>query len=460
MVSRDAGRTQEQVINQLFAMTPTGELTRDMAETIDQQLEAKRRVGAITPILLYDLDGDGEVSKDEIERVRTVLSGRERSGLETMVLEGDTDKDGALSAVEIAQIGKAAAAKPQGRWSRSGLQGSQFMAFDANGDGVVEVEDIVKTIERIAAAGPPLTRSTQANSVKRCDLPKPSAKAIPIYVGGYEGTAISTVAVAGLDRETSFATLEIEEGDDPLYIVFNVYDPMVVRVTGATHRVERFVGGSLGGIGVVGLPKDVVDLTSLAACGIPAAYEMESSKGIQAKAILAANLGKQARMIGSYRLDKISLPSGESKTPAIDRGAAGSLTIQKGNRRFQMTEDGVKEIEAPGTMNALSARLLRYYPAGIASVMPQEVVTNGTAQTYDVLPQQAGLIQLVESGAMSVLRDGSYSIDKPIARFPAGLNGGHAVKFVLRRGVPMPAGSPGHSSVLIEETGKCVGGRC
>jgi hypothetical protein len=41
-------------------------------------------------------------------------------------------------------------------------------------------------------------------------------------------------------------------------------------------------------------------------------------------------------------------------------------------------------------------------------------------------------------------------------RFPAGLSGAHSVRFILARGVPMPDGSPGHSTVISEETGQPV----
>lgn len=454
LVSRHAEQAKEQAINQLFSMAPSGEFTRDMAETIDQRFEAQIRVGAITAILLNDLDGNGEVSQGEIDRIRAILLGRERSQFERMILQVDVNKDGALSAAEIAQRGEAAVADQRGQGTRRGLQGTDFMVFDADGDGVVVVEDILKTIDRVAAEGPPTARAVRPQPADRCDLPEPSAEAVPVYVGGYEGTAVSTVAVAGLDNPTSFATFVIEEGDDPLYIVLNVYDAMVVRVTGATERVERFVGGSSYGLGVVGLPEEVVDLTSMAHCRIPLAYRAETSDRIRANALLSAKLRRAVRMVGSYELGQMELPSGHSEAPTGAQQAAGGLVVQRGSRRFQVTEDGMEEIAPLTTLAGLEATLLRFYPGGIESVMPEDVVTNGTAQAYDVLPQQAGLIQLVQDGALSVLDDGTFSIDKPIARFPAGLAGAHSVRFVLRRGVPMPSGSPGHSSVLIEETGE------
>ncbi|WP_169788551.1 EF-hand domain-containing protein [Litoreibacter arenae] len=454
-------RAQETAINHLYSMAPTGELTRDMAETIDQHRKAEFRANILATMLRNDLDGDGVVSRDEIDRLRAVFSGNHRSRLETLILKADADENGELSANEIAVDAERGASELQLQRGRRDLRGTAFMIFDADKNDVVIVDEVLKTINRVAReTHATINPARQNRSTKDCDLPKPSSDAVAVYVGGYEGRAISTVAVAGLDRETSFATLEIEDGDDPVYIVLSVFDAMIVRVTGATERVERFVGHNRHGLGVVGLPKEVVDLTSSSNCRLPSAHKIESSDGFKAKALLTAKLGKEIHMIGQYGLGRMALPSGRSRQPERPKSSKGGLIIQNGNRRFQLTPDGVEEIEKGDSLSGAYSLLHRYYPGGVESVMPEDVITNGKAEAYDVLPQQAGLIQLLESGALSLLRDGTYSIDKPIKRFPAGLNGGHSVKFMLRRGVPMPAGSPGHSAVLIEETGKCLGVRC
>jgi len=139
-------------------------------------------------------------------------------------------------------------------------------------------------------------------------------------------------------------------------------------------------------------------------------------------------------MFGTYDLERMKLPSG--------RG------------------DDAPEIRSAETLDRLDAWLERAYPGGIESVMPEDVLSNGTIEPYDVLPRLAGLVQLVRSGHLSVLSDRTFSIDRPIPRFPTGLGGRQSVEFVLRRGVPMPKGDPGHSLVLIEETGECIGARC
>jgi len=74
------------------------------------------------------------------------------------------------------------------------------------------------------------------------------------------------------------------------------------------------------------------------------------------------------------------------------------------------------------------------------------------AERYEVLPQEAGLIQLVRSGALKQNIGREFLITKKI-RMPAGLSGGHLAKFVLLRGVPEPDGDFGHSTVISEETG-------
>ncbi len=43
---------------------------------------------------------------------------------------------------------------------------------------------------------------------------------------------------------------------------------------------------------------------------------------------------------------------------------------------------------------------------------------------------------------------------------PAGLHGAHSVVFVLEKSVPYPRGDPGHSVILDQSTGACMGAVC
>ena len=59
-------------------------------------------------------------------------------------------------------------------------------------------------------------------------------------------------------------------------------------------------------------------------------------------------------------------------------------------------------------------------------------------EPYGVLPQQAGLAQLMEQGLIK--RQGNaFLVLQPIPRFPAGLHGAPGVSFLLGPDLPLPA---------------------
>jgi hypothetical protein len=89
-------------------------------------------------------------------------------------------------------------------------------------------------------------------------------------------------------------------------------------------------------------------------------------------------------------------------------------------------------------------------PGGLVEIDPKSVVASLPAETYEVMPDQAGLVQLLESGALTQNRAGEYIVQKK-TRFPAELAGAHQVKFLVLRGVPVPDGDPGHSCVTVED---------
>jgi Ca2+-binding EF-hand superfamily protein len=464
---------QQRVINEFFRKAPSGKLTLATAATFVQREEAKKRQDTLSKILRNDLNGDGEVSAGEVDRVREVLLGHERVAFENMVLEVDSDNDGTLSGKEIATRVDKEISEMRETAGRRGLQTAAFLEFDINGDGVVDVDELKTSIRGIAeGANQRKERHSlnytgdpkQRNPGRTCKLPAPSAGALPVYIGGGRGVSVSTVAIDGLDKETGFATLEIEKGSQPLYIVSSLDGSTVFRVTGATERVERFVGGGHKGIGVIGLPHDVVAFVPSADCDIPSAGQPDTMKWSRANSVLTYALDRNVQMIGDYSYGRLRVPSGQNARQKATHGRYNPLVIRKGKQRFRMTENGFETTdqsesvneEEPTEIKALIRDLLHAYPGGIEILAPKDVLTRGKAEEYDVLPNEAGLVQLLKSGALSKLKDRSYSINKPFARFPAGISG---LKFILRPGVPMPAGELVHGGIFIEETGECRG-RC
>src|SRR5664279_1734894 len=96
--------------------------------------------------------------------------------------------------------------------------------------------------------------------------------------------------------------------------------------------------------------------------------------------------------------------------------------------------------------------MLRIHPGGLVEIDPRTVVASQPVERYDMMPEEAGLTQLEQDGAISRNSLGEFLVHKKI-RFPAGLHGGHLVRFRIQKGALMPEGDPGHSCVIVEETG-------
>lgn len=101
-------------------------------------------------------------------------------------------------------------------------------------------------------------------------------------------------------------------------------------------------------------------------------------------------------------------------------------------------------------------------PDSVVAVDPTRVVAEAKVSTLEVLPQRAGIQQLLAGGQLEQVGAGTYRIVKPIAHYPAGLTGANSVRFILAPGVPEPAGNAGHSCFLPNKDGArpLHGGQC
>src|ERR1051326_7344532 len=103
----------------------------------------------------------------------------------------------------------------------------------------------------------------------------------------------------------------------------------------------------------------------------------------------------------------------------------------------------------------LCTDLARNHPAGVVRIERERVVAGLPAQDYEVLPGEAGLLQLLEEGKLEPGRNGELVVRAPM-RYPADLFGASSMRFLVPRGVPVPEGDPGHSCVMSEETGRAI----
>lgn len=457
--------------NTVFDIAPDGIVTKESIEIRDKRTIAGLRVREITQILTYDLDGDGSVSAREIEVQLQYLNGNQRGQLTVAVIENDTDGDGSLSLKEILD---AAEEKVKKHNANRNQNYSHLMAFDYDGNGKVDLAEISSVV---AAIDPELLkvgkkrRNTASPSTVLCKVPKPKDAEV-VLLSGYQGAAISTLAVSGQEMETTVATVMIENGTTPLYIFATAYDSIVWKFDGATDRIQHLVVQPRStrngpGAAVAGVDASKVTFVPERAC-ISGYVKSKSAKERAKIGSLSTLLGKNVDSFAlSYTINNLRVP--QTKDNAISdtekHPYREPVSFSIGENSYELSATGMvvkgDEHGASGqqaTNRTTIRELMRFRPGGLIPLSGDQVHAAEDVQPYEILPQEAGLLQLMAEGKIEFDR-GTYVITKPIARFPAGLFGAHSVKFVLGEGVPMPAGSPGHSSVISGETGECLAGR-
>ena len=267
-----------------------------------------------------------------------------------------------------------------------------------------------------------------------CKVPRPSDSARLVLFGAYEGTGMSDFAAAGPDVETSAVRVNSVRSDRPTYALLTGYESLVWIFGGDASAIEHVVVRK--GSAVSGLPASKVTVLEDDAC-LPYFYEKGGADQIKASRSLIDLVGRSPDVVeGTYAVSVVELPSG---------------SYGKDERRGPPA--------APPGFDVYSYTIASHYaPSGVVHVDPGATRSGPKGVPYDVLPQGFGLAQLTGQGSLRRMSGhNEYRIEKSIPRFPAGLNGGHSAKFILARGVPMPAGSPGHSCVISEETGESLG---
>jgi hypothetical protein len=295
-------------------------------------------------------------------------------------------------------------------------------------------------------------------------MPKASAAAKVVLLSAYEADAVSTATIGSQDVATRTGRIEVEAGSEPLYVVVVSFRPVIWRFSGAVERLERVVhaGTNTGPnrsereqvplVGAIGVPAARVTMLPRAGC-LQYFTEAPSTGAAVAAAHVRQDAGKEiAATAARYQVSGFDIPSGAVLTSERGRGQRPTLVIRKPSGSLG-AEGGTNIVVEAGGLNGLRGDVARFYPGGVVEVDPVDVVSSRPAARYEVLPNQAGLLQLVQSGALTRNHGGEYLIHRKI-HFPAELYGAHAVKFLLLRGVPEPDGDPGHSCVIVEETGR------
>ena len=297
-----------------------------------------------------------------------------------------------------------------------------------------------------------------------CAIPKPSDGAQVIMVRA-AAEALSTVTIGSQDVATRASAIVIEPGREPLYVVIASHLPTIWRISGAVERIEHLVlAGSTTGpnrgvpgapplIGATGVPRERVTFLRHPRC-LPS-YRPLHTWIETADRFLKYETGRKG-LRGAYgELSEVSIPSG--KFQRLRRGTMPMVAYARSNSAMVIEGDVDNKVVLSGR-NDLDAELKLFVPGGVVRLDAAAIVASAAAEPYEVLPQQAGLLQLMQAGALTRDEEGDFIVQRKI-RLPAELNRGH--KFRVRRGVEEPDGVADGVCVWLEETGAAMNGsRC
>ncbi|MBR1091723.1 hypothetical protein JQ621_30060 [Bradyrhizobium manausense] len=497
-----------------------GKLTeRDSA--LHAQMEAPQaRIAPLLQVMRFDIDGDGVVTEDEVRQVtryeqRTILVqpaesrppiGRLEEEVERVVktiMAFDADKDGKITLAEgyrpapnpprLSNNGYAQRVRDaltldaanSGELSLASYQAAGEMLFrtiDTDADSKISQQELTdfrrKTtdaaneearLRKLREQAEIARKKQEAIDAERaaCAIPKASETSKVVLLGVYQTDALSSVTIGSQDNEVRAGRIVVEPGSEPIYVVIASYDPTIWQFSGAVERVERLVmtssrtGPDAGDpkqpslVGATGIPRERITLLARSNC-FGYFSEAPSSASLQAAAFVNTSAGKQPDLVATrYSLASVSIPSGAIESTADQRQ---KLVIRKSEGTLNIIGNLANVLIQSGPSRA-KEEMERFFPGGVTEIDPNAVIASAPVTPYDVLPSQAGLVQLLAKGQISQNRAGEYVVREKI-RFPARLTGAHSVTFLIMKGVPYPDGDPGHSCVIVEGSGESKGAGC
>jgi len=426
-------------------------------------------------IMALDTDTDGKVSVSEASKysepglLRIGLGPQSARAREALAVVGGSKRE-----ITLADYQAAGAAL--------------FRKIDSDGDGALSQQELAEYRQRpdtpegaalIAAAEIVQKRQRELDAAVRkqqqeaeaaregCAMPKASEKAKVIIISAYETEALSSVMLGSQDAVVRAGRVVVEPGPAPLYIVIPTFSATIWQFSGAVERVERVVMSSLVSgppngskvqlpplVGATGIASERLGFLARSDC-LRYFHQIPSSDSVETITAVRNATGKEPEVVAAkYSVSGFAVPSGKIETLKDERPQP--LIIQKSQGTLNIIGDSSNVIIQAGPSRARD-ELYRSFPGGVIDIDPRSVVANVSVAAYEVLPSQAGLVQLLGTGALTQNSSSEYVVRKKI-RFPAGVDG--AMTFVIRKGTPYPDGESGSACVIMEETGESKGWAC
>ena len=447
------------------------------------------RSNAALVFMNADLDGDGFVTEAELQKKfeydrRMTATGRpEQPDMNQITQEirtlmaADADKDGRITWIEATEFVKKQTNYASGAESAYAMQVRQLLPLATDGKMSVSLPEIDAAATAVFASVDTdgngtisqdelsTARSLSDRDLRKeqahldCGMPAASERSTVVLLGTYETDALSSVALGSQNDVTRAGTIVIEPGDDPIYLVVTSYGPTIWRFQGAVERIERVVVTTartgLDGFdpkspplaGTTGLPAERVTFVRQSGClgYFTAAPSIDEAK---AASVVKQQARKEVAVVAAHqRTAGFRIPSGKVETTEMaTRTKSGSVAKLERDIRNRGPQAATGDLER---------NFLQLTPGGLIEIEANSVVASAEVVPYEVPPQEAGLIQLMKSGALTQNQRGEFLIHSKI-RLPTALSGRHAAKFLLMRGVPMPEGDLGQSLIVSEETGEAI----
>jgi len=477
-ISRDIGKLDHKMLKSkvrrqiLRGDIDNNGLSLSDLQYAERQQIARKQIGHMSELFRSDQNGDGIVSEREFQFHLKVMQARfdqqqeqlrerypdrtDRSDasqtkrmldLATKYKNADTNGDKRVTLDEAYQA-------PYDLPRYHGYE-QKYRVFetakplDFNGDGLIAPAEVNMAVDLFLAEAAELgikVPSGQSSiplsdlpSKIACDFPRPTSAAQVIRVSAYEGDQLSNVALAGQDAETTTSEIRIEPGSAPLYLIASSYESHVWRFTGAVNRVERVILSSRrknpygqSGVGQTGITQSKMSVSNKSCLGDDSRKISKRQQGSSMK-LPEAFGNRSGKHFYFYSAGGVTLPSGSEYKLSLVRPA----NLKAANR---------PDVEAAWTS------LVRFMPAGVFQFDPKKIASSSKVEKYQTLPHQAGITQLLVSGALKKSKWGGFIVRKPM-RYPASLGGAHSEVFILPKGAPTPSGKPGHSCVRTSEKG-------